>query len=178
MSRRYINGILGLGLMVLALASGAELRAEPAFSGEPTESCVAEARAKSPGLAGHGVLDCVGHAAAECMLTPGGDTTFGMMACLEAELVLWDERLNAAYAARLADAQAQDAEMRALGSAAASIEEHLRSMQRVWVTFRDASCLYEQAQWMGGTGGGPATMACHLQEIARQSLKLEGWWEQ
>ena len=30
----------------------------------------------------------------------------------------------------------------------------------------------------GGTGGGPATLACHMHETARQALKLEGWWAQ
>jgi len=63
-------------------------------------------------------------------------------------------------------------------SAAVSVEESLRTMQRAWISFRDASCLYEQAQWMGGTGGGPATQACHMHETARQALKLEGWWAQ
>ena len=112
------------------------------------------------------------------MMTPGGDTTIGMIECLEGELGYWDGRLNAAYVKRVAIAKEQDAEMRELGSAAASIEESLRAMQRAWIAFRDASCLYEQAQWMGGTGGGPGTMACHMHETARQALKLEGWWGQ
>jgi len=101
-----------------------------------------------------------------------------MMACLDGELAYWDARLNAAYAERITAAEALDAEMRTLGSAAPSIEDSLRAMQRAWIPFRDASCLYEQAQWMGGTGGGPATLACHMQETARQALKLEGWWGQ
>ena len=178
MDKRYINSILGSGLFALSLASGAALQAEPMFSAEPTERCVAEVRANASGMAGHSVLDCVGRGAAACMMTPGGDTTIGMMACLEGELGYWDARLNMAYAERVSDAEAQDAEMRALGSAAPSIEERLRAMQRAWMSFRNTSCLYEQAQWMGGTGGGPATLACHMHETARQALKLEGWWEQ
>jgi uncharacterized protein YecT (DUF1311 family) len=112
------------------------------------------------------------------MMTPGGDTTIGMMECLDGEVGYWDARLNTAYADRVAIAKEQDAEMRDLGSAAVSIEESLRWMQQAWIAFRDASCLYEQAQWMGGTGGGPATAACHMHETARQALKLEGWWGQ
>ena len=165
------------GLVMFAATSGVVL-AEPVFSPVTTETCVSEATGASPGLSGHAVLDCVGRSAAACMMTPGGDTTIGMMECLEGELSYWDDRLNVAYAARVAAAKDQDGELRAMGSAAASIEDSLRAMQRAWISFRDASCLYEQAQWMGGTGGGPVTLACHMQETARQTLKLEGWWAQ
>ncbi|NHQ75901.1 DUF1311 domain-containing protein [Roseovarius gahaiensis] len=112
------------------------------------------------------------------MMTPGGDTTIGMIECLDGEVGYWDARLNAAYAERMAIAKDQDSDTLGLRSAAASIEDSLRNMQRSWIIFRDASCLYEQAQWMGGTGGGPATQACHMHETARQALKLEGWWGQ
>ena len=172
--------VAALAVTVLAggLAMAGPTQAEPVFSPDATEACVSEAYATSPGLSGHGVLDCVGLAAGACMMTPGGDTTIGMMECLDGEVGYWDARLNTAYAGRMTIAKEQDAEMRDLGSAAASIEESLRAMQRAWIAFRDASCLYEQAQWMGGTGGGPATAACHMHETARQALKLEGWWAQ
>lgn len=174
---RHAKAVLGLGVLVLAL-TGTALRANPVFSPAATEACVSDARATSPGLSGQGVLDCVGRAAAECMMTPGGDTTIGMIDCLDGELRYWDGRLNAAYAQRVKSAKDQDTEMRKLGSAVASLEESLRAMQRAWISFRNTSCQYEQAQWMGGTGGGPATAACHMQETAHQALKLEGWWEQ
>lgn len=166
-----------VAFVMLVAASGAVL-AEPVFSPVTTETCVSEAAGASPGLSGQAVLDCVGRSAAACMMTPGGDTTIGMMECLEGELSFWDARLNAAYAARVTAAKDQGGELRAMGSTAAAIEDSLRAMQRAWMSFRDASCLYEQAQWMGGTGGGPATLACHMQETARQALKLEGWWAQ
>jgi uncharacterized protein YecT (DUF1311 family) len=169
---------LVLAVLAGGLAMAGPTQADPVFSQDATEACVREAYATSPGLSGHGVLDCVGRAAGACMMTPGGDTTIGMMECLDAEVGYWDARLNTAYAERVAIAKEQDAEMRNLGSAAASIEESLRAMQRAWIAFRNASCLYEQAQWMGGTGGGPATAACHMHETARQALKLEGWWGQ
>ena len=97
---------------------------------------------------------------------------------IDAETLFRISGLNAAYAERVGTAKQQDKELRDLGSAAASIGDSLRAMQRAWMAFRDAGCLYEQAQWMGGTGGGPATMACHMHETARQALKLEGWWQQ
>jgi uncharacterized protein YecT (DUF1311 family) len=172
------GSVLGPVILAGILAMGAPALAEPVFAADATENCVSEAYATSLALSGHAVLDCVGRAAAACMMTPGGDTTIGMMGCLDGELGYWDGRLNAAYAERVAIAKEQDAEMRELGSAAASIEKSLRAMQRAWIAFREASCFYEQAQWMGGTGGGPGTLACHMQETARQALKLEGWWGQ
>jgi uncharacterized protein YecT (DUF1311 family) len=180
-SKKRNNGggaLLAATILMGSLVMASSLQADPVFTPDATETCVNDAYAASPGLSGHAVLDCVGRAAAACMMTPGGDTTIGMMECLEDEHGYWDARLDAAHADRMSIAQEQDAEMRELGSAAASIEERLRDMQRAWIAFRDASCLYEQAQWMGGTGGGPATMACHMHETARQALRLEGWWEQ
>lgn len=164
--------------LLISLSLNATASAEPKFTADATKTCVGKAAAASPAKDGHAVLDCVGRAAQACMNTPGGDTTIGMMSCLEGELQYWDKRLNAAYAKRLATAKSQDKELKSMRSAAASIEQNLRSMQRSWLSFRDASCLYQQSQWMGGTGGGPATMACQMHETARQTLKLEGWWAQ
>ena len=164
--------------MLLSLGWNHAASAEPKFTTDATKTCVSKAATASPAQDGHAVLDCVGRAAQACMNTPGGDTTIGMMTCLEGELQYWDKRLNAAYAKRLATAKSQDKELKSMRSAAASIEQSLGSMQRSWLRFRDTSCLYEQSQWMGGTGGGPATMACQMHETARQTLKLEGWWAQ
>lgn len=176
----FKNRGISLALIILtgSFAIAAPAQSEPVFTPDETESCVRQAYETSPGLSEHSVLDCVGRAAGACMMTPGGDTTIGMIECLDGEVGYWDARLNAAYAERMAIAKDQDSDTLGLRSAAASIEDSLRNMQRSWIIFRDASCLYEQAQWMGGTGGGPATQACHMHETARQALKLEGWWGQ
>ena len=160
------------------LTSNMTAWAEPVFSTTATEACVQQAATNTPSLSGFAVLDCVGLSAGQCMTTPGGDTTVGMVECFDRELRYWDGRLNAAYSSRMEAAKAEDKELAAIGATAASLEQGLRGMQRAWIDYRDAACLYEQAQWMGGTGGGPATMACHLHETARQALKLEGWWQQ
>ena len=112
------------------------------------------------------------------METDGGDTTIGMGFCLEGEWKLWDKRLNAAYAERLTEAKAADAEMASIKATVQSMEEALRKMQRAWIAFRDAACLYEASKWQGGTGAGPASVSCMMQETARQALTLEGWWSQ
>ena len=169
---------LGVAVAGLLLALSATGNADPAFSPTATDTCVSQAQAASKSLSGYAVLDCVGRAARLCMNSPGGDTTIGMIDCLQGELHYWDKRLNTAYAKRMADAKKQDAELRKLKSAAPSLEEALRKMQRGWIAYRDAACLYEQTQWQGGTGGGPATAACQMNETARQTLRLEGWWSQ
>ena len=96
-----------------------------------------------------------------------------MSACFEAERVYWDTRLNAAYGQARAKAKTADAEMKALGSAAPSQAEALRAMQRSWIAYRDATCDYERSLWGGGTGGGPATVSCHMYLTARQARYLE-----
>lgn len=169
---------LGLLAAALALASGTSAQDAPAFLPAATAACVAAAQAASPSRSGHAVLDCVGRSAQACMATPGGDTTIGMIDCLQSELTYWDRRLNEAYARRLAAARAEDAAMSSIRATTASLTDALKRMQRAWVAFRDSACLYEQSLWLGGTGGGPATLACHLHETARQALKLEGWWSQ
>lgn len=176
--RWLMNSTVALAAM-LALAAPAHASSEPPdpiYSPSPTKACVVAAAARSPSLSGYAVLDCVGRGAQACMATPGGDTTMGMMACLQGELAYWDLRLNAAYGQRTAEARTEDAEMASIRATSASLTDALRAMQRAWMAYRNTACLHEQAQWRGGTGGGPATLACHMHETARQALKLEGWW--
>jgi len=172
--------VLGF-IALMATTSKAQATASqagPMFDPTMTSQCVIASAQRASGLREHAVLDCVGRSAQVCFTTPAGDTTVGMMDCLRAELAYWDKRLNEAYAKRVKDARATDAEMARIRATTASQANSLRNMQRAWITFRDAACLYEQAQWMGGTGGGPATLGCHMHQTAQQALKLEGWWAQ
>lgn len=164
--------------MVLLAGLGGAAAADPSFDPAATEACVAAAAAASPSLSGTGVLDCVGKSAQACMATDGGDSTYGMSFCFEGEWKLWDKRLNEAYGKRLQEAKKTDAEMQSIKATVQSMEAALRQMQRAWIAFRDAACLYEASKWQGGTGAGPAATACLMQETARQALILEGWWSQ
>jgi uncharacterized protein YecT (DUF1311 family) len=165
-----------LALLDSAAPTFAQVPLSAPFDEVATATCVAQAAAGDPARAGHAVLDCAGRAARACIAKPGQDNTVGMVACLDAERRYWDARLNAAYAHQFAAARRQDAEMASIRATVASLEASLRAMQRAWIAYRDATCRYEQARWMGGTGGGPATMSCHVHETARQALRLEGWW--
>lgn len=135
------------------------------FSPAATESCLAET--DDPRI-------CIGLSANACMAdTPGGDTTYGMGGCLDAERAYWDGRLNTAYGAVMMAHKATDAEMQEIGASVSSLADALQDMQRAWIPYRDAACDYERAQWGGGTGGGPATLSCLMQITGEQALALE-----
>lgn len=148
----------------LILAAGGAQAQDIAFSIAGTQACIAE---------GYDPQSCAGTSANDCMESPGGYSTVGMGYCLEQEWLYWDERLNTAYTALRADLADMDREMQEYGSNAPSQADALREMQRAWIPFRDATCDFERSQWGGGTGGGPATIACLLQMTARQTLYLE-----
>jgi len=153
------------GLVALwAGGAGAGVVFDPAA----TEAC----------LARHGwseaAEDCAGLAAERCMDdTPGGQTTAGMVQCLDAEARWWEGRLARALSARAEADRRTDAEMRALGSAVAPLLPALQATDAAWRAHRAALCAYEAAQWMGGTGAGPAALACHIDETARRVRALE-----
>ena len=106
---------------------------------------------------------CIGVGANLCMIdNPGGSSTIGMGSCLDQERAWWDTRLNDVYGS-LQD-QFTDR---------ADVQENLREMQRAWITYRDARCDFEFIQWNGGTGQGPALLACLMMATAEQTLVLE-----
>lgn len=123
-----------------------------------TEACLA---ASSDTASRHA---CVGIAANQCMEnTPGGFSTVGMGGCLDRERAYWDARLNTVYQDLLAQHADRDP----------AWTQNLRAMQRAWIPYRDARCDYEYVQWGGGTGGGPAIVACLMHATAEQVFVLE-----
>lgn len=116
---------------------------------------------------------CPGLEANRCMdATPGGSSTAGMVGCLDAELTWWDGALNRTYRRVMAEAKAQDLDR---FSGAPSMATALRAMQRAWIPYRDAKCDFARSQWGGGTGAGPAGVACLLHETAEQTIYLKTW---
>lgn len=117
---------------------------------------------------------CIGAASDDCMSTPKGQTTVGMVQCLTLEATDWDNRLNGTYKTLVEEQKAADANLASLGSAVKPERvQRLQQMQRNWVSYRDAACKFDEAQWDGGSGSGPAVSACLMTLTGRQALYLE-----
>lgn len=108
-----------------------------------------------------GEIGCIGLAANACMEnTPGGHSTVGMGGCFDRERAYWDGRLNPIYGRLVNRAKTT------------GTEAELRDMQRAWISYRDARCAHAASLWAGGTGAGPAFVACLMQTTGEQALYL------
>lgn len=146
----------------------------------------AAAQAKDEGLRFDGALiqscldaggwrDCIGVGANACIeATPGGYSTVGMTGCTIAEEDWWDARLNAEYQALMDRERQGDADWQPIPGLMPrpSGAEALRTMQRAWIAYRDATCTYEELQWWGGTGASGAGAGCRMRLTAEQVLAL------
>jgi uncharacterized protein YecT (DUF1311 family) len=115
---------------------------------------------------------CVGRAATQCFETEGSDTTVGMAYCLQAETREWDRLLNAAWPEALKAAQEMDADNRASDPKAPESAKTLREAQRAWITFRDASCLFEEQRYHGGSIAPLAAQSCVMHLTGAQAIRL------
>lgn len=139
------------------------------FSIQKVEECIAGAQNDLT------KIGCIGRSAAACMgATGAGSTTYGMGACIDQELTYWDDMLNAQYRQAMARAEAVDAEMAGIDSAAPPQAPALRDMQRAWISYRNAKCEHAASLWVGGTGAGPASLACMMNTTGEQAIYLEG----
>ncbi|MEM9970766.1 MAG: lysozyme inhibitor LprI family protein [Pseudomonadota bacterium] len=149
--------------MAIALLALPVFADDLSFDPDATEACLADGGAET----------CIGLSADACMESEYGSSTVGMGFCLGEELSLWDTRLNDVYGALLASEREADRVISEAGGNAPPRASALRDMQRAWIGFRDAACVYEYAQWGGGTGGNPAYVACLMRITAEQALALE-----
>lgn len=150
-----------MALVALTCLPGGLLAQEIIFDPGLTVSCIAA----DPGE------ECIGLSANNCIERSGeGLTTVSVVSCIDHELEWWDDRLNAVYQnlkARLTELDAGKP-----GYAPSRVEA-LKDMQRAWIPYRDAVCLFEAAEWGGGTKAGPATVRCLMHETALRALYLE-----
>lgn len=149
-------------IAVLLLLTAAPAVAQPAFDIAPTLECL-----DAQGDEGDG-MQCIGLAAGACMEDDYSTPAMGF--CLEQEWMWWDGQLNDAYGTAMSLAKRADADAPPPLNVQAGT---LRDMQRAWIAFRDARCGWEAALWQGGTGAGPAQIACLMQETGRQAITLQ-----
>lgn len=116
---------------------------------------------------------CVGMAATHCTYGPLGASTVGLGYCLDQEYQQWDGVLNRLYRELLELDATSDQQMGDAMPQVPRLEPSLRDMQRQWIGFRDAACLYELAHWGGGTGGGPALTRCMMEMTADRAIGLK-----
>ncbi|MFV2034695.1 MAG: lysozyme inhibitor LprI family protein, partial [Halocynthiibacter sp.] len=157
--------IVAMALLPASLARAQELM----FSSAIAETCLAD-----PGVTDRGdFTSCIGIAAEACMeATEGGWSTIGMNACMAAERVYWDDKLNAMYRTLLKSDAAEDAEAVRIGLTVPARAPALRDMQRAWITYRDERCEYVGTQWAGGTGASSATINCLMVQTGEQAIYL------
>lgn len=161
MFRPVLSVLAALILLAPAPAAAQSL----VFDGANIDTCLQD----------QGDRACIGVESARCMEeTPGGYSTAGMAGCLSAELDWWDADLNARYQDLRAQEQQGDADWTDIPGMTPRPDgaDVLRDMQRAWIAFRDAACFYEEIQWWGGTGAGPAGTSCRMTLTAEQALRL------
>jgi uncharacterized protein YecT (DUF1311 family) len=115
---------------------------------------------------------CIGIVSTPCMQTEEGMSTSGMMTCLGRELDVWDARLNSAYK----EALKPDPDSGLEAKSAEAVQQNLRTVQRNWIPWRDATCdvLHVDGIPIFGSQSKVDGVDCLLQLTARQALWLEG----
>lgn len=143
------------GLLALGGAAQAADAAKPA-AGDRTliVDCVRKAARE-----GTSADDCMYLVAAPCQGKPGGDSTVGMRSCMQRETVIWDEMLNRAYGELRESLSKQGA-------------GKLKSMQLLWIKWRDAKCEMPYLIYEGGTIAGPVAAQCLLRATAIRAIEL------
>lgn len=163
MIRYFVLGAyLSLALPVGAIAQDAP------YDPEPTMTCVAEALELADKRA------CVGTSAEICAeASMGGFNTRSMTICMTFEYNLFDQMLNDEYVIVRDLARGLDAQENGTSFDEVSMENRLIQMQRAWITFRDATCAYEQRQFDGGTLGQLIHADCLATLTADQTFRLQ-----
>lgn len=99
----------------------------------------------------------------QCLESPDGQSTAGMVQCAGAELEVQDRALNAAYRALTGDMNARQ-------------KANLVKAQRAWIAFRDADCQARYDPDWGTISTINANM-CMLRRTVERTIELETFVE-
>jgi len=164
-----VHFLIGVAIFLVAANPPAVAQDDLVFDISLTKSCLREAS-----TAGE-KRECIGESANACMRANSlGGSTYGMGGCLNFEAEWWDGQLNIVYKKLRRQEKADDEANAEFSDNLPKQAEALRDMQRAWIAYRDATCEYEYSQFGGGTGGGPAGIACTLHLTAAQAIYLHG----
>lgn len=98
----------------------------------------------------------------QCLASPAGQSTVGMIDCAATELAIQDARLNSAYRAALARLDRPRQKMA------------LQKAQRAWIAFRDADCASHYDEDWGSIARVEANL-CVLDHTRERATALEGF---
>jgi hypothetical protein len=103
---------------------------------------------------------CIGEFASNCIeMTPGGETTVGMIRCVDAERFQWEDiRAGVVVALRAIETPSQRALLEA------SLAEHER--------WQEARCAYEASVYEGGSLSRVIAAQCFRDAVAEHALYL------
>jgi uncharacterized protein YecT (DUF1311 family) len=163
-----------VAIVVLTLAAGGPAMAQQPI--DPKDRAALNACLDKARRDGTPPEKCIGTVEGPCLKQPDAETTIGMKECTGREINVWDERLNKTYRDLLAGSLGQFKTERPPPSGKGpklTGADILRDAQRAWIVARDKKCDAAGLPMEGGTGAGLLTMACVLQETARQVLWLE-----
>lgn len=99
----------------------------------------------------------------QCLESPDGQSTAGMVQCAAAELEVQDKALNAAYRDLVSDMNARQ-------------KANLVKAQRAWIAFRDADCQARYDPDWGTLSTINANM-CMLRRTVERTIELEEFIE-
>jgi uncharacterized protein YecT (DUF1311 family) len=125
-------------------------------AGTITSCLTAEMKAKHDGRA------CIGRISDPCLQGSGAETTTGMVECMDREIKVWDDLLNADY-------------QRLLKAVPAAAAASVREAQRAWIALRDADCKVPYDIYEGGTMARIDSASCLLAHTGERVLQLRIW---
>lgn len=134
---------LGLGVAALPVAATAQMEDRFFAYADTVIACFAEAPAEARG-------QCIGKGLDACLTAEGDETTLGIVACLNAETLGWDEIVQGEYDRLLTDLTVRDGAYPP-GVARLSRAATFGAAQHAWKSWVDAECLSLYAEWQDGT---------------------------
>jgi len=156
---------LWFAVPLLALAMPAFGQDAPSFTPDDEtamQQCFEAARdiaANGDDTAGTSQADCIAVASNACQGEPGGSSTPGITDCNNREASWWDAQLNFYYEELKAKLEPD-------------VFDSLKTAQRAWLAYREATCNFSYELWRDGTIRSVAYSSCMLEETARRSIAL------